>query len=85
MTANNDGQATGDYPCIRYAEILLIFAEAHTQTTGFDGQTQAALNQLRERCGMPDVPTSLGKEEGLNLLRLNAASNWLGEGMRSDD
>lgn len=22
--ANNDGQATGDYPCIRYAEILLI-------------------------------------------------------------
>lgn len=83
--ANNDGQATGDYPCIRYAEILLIFAEAHTQTTGFDGQTQAALNQLRERCGMPDVPTSLGKEEGLNLIKTERRIELAGEGMRSDD
>ena len=83
--ANNDGQATGDYPCIRYAEVLLIFAEAHTQTTGFDGQTQAALNQLRDRCGMPNVPTSLGKEDGLALIKNERRIELAGEGLRSDD
>lgn len=31
MDAANQGQATGDYPCIRYAEVLLIFAEARTE------------------------------------------------------
>ena len=47
---------------------MLIYAEAHTHTAGFDSQTQAALNELRDRCGMPDVPTSLSKEEGLELI-----------------
>ncbi len=83
--ANNDGQATGDYPCIRYAEILLIYAEAHTQTTGFDGQTQAALNQLRDRCGMPNVPTNLSKEEGLALIKQERRIEMAGEGVRCDD
>lgn len=78
-------KATGDYPCIRYAEVLLIFAEAHTQTTGFDGQTQAALNQLRDRCGMPNVPTSLGKEDGLALIKNERRIELAGEGLRSDD
>lgn len=79
------GEATGDYPCIRYAEILLIYAEAHTQTTGFDSQTQAALNQLRDRCGMPNVPTSLSKEAGLELIANERRIELVGEGFRSDD
>ena len=61
------------------------FAEAHTQTTGFDGQTQAALNQLRDRCGMPNVPTSLGKEDGLALIKNERRIELAGEGLRSDD
>ena len=79
------GQATGDYPCIRYAEILLIYAEAHTHTAGFDSQTQAALNELRDRCGMPDVPTSLSKEEGLELIANERRIELAAEGFRSDD
>lgn len=79
------GQATGDYPCIRYAEILLIYAEARTQTTGFDGQVQAALNELRDRCGMPNVPTSLSKEQGLELIRNERRIELAAEGFRLDD
>lgn len=79
------GQATGDYPCIRYAEILLIYAEARTQTTGFDGQVQAALNQLRDRCGMPNVPASLGKEQGLELIRNERRIELLSEGFSNND
>ena len=77
--------ATGDYPCIRYAEVLLIFAEAHTQTTGFDSQTQAALNQLRDRCGMPNVPTNLSKEAGLALIKTERRIELAGEGLCADD
>lgn len=80
-----NGQAVGDYPCIRYAEILLIFAEAHTQTTSFDGETQAALNELRDRCGMPKVPTGLNKDEGLKFIRKERRIEMAGEGFRSDD
>ena len=83
--ANGDGQATGDYPCIRYAEILLIYAEAHTQTTGYDAATEAALNQLRDRCGMPDVPATLTKDEALNLIRRERRVELAGEGFRGDD
>ncbi|MCS2254232.1 RagB/SusD family nutrient uptake outer membrane protein [Bacteroides fragilis] len=44
--------------------MLLIYAEAHRQTTGYDAATGKAffLNQLRDRCGMPDVPSGLGFE-----------------------
>ena len=69
----------------RYAEILLIYAEAHTHTAGFDSQTQAALNELRDRCGMPDVPTSLSKEEGLELIANERRIELAAEGFRSDD
>lgn len=82
---NNSGNATGDYPCIRYAEILLIYAEARTQTSGFDAQTQAALNELRDRCGMPHVSTSLSKEAGLELIANERRIELAGEGFRADD
>ena len=89
VTIENDpegnGQATGDYPCIRYAEILLIFAEAHTQTTGFDAQAQAALNQLRDRCGMPNVPTNLSKEAALKFIQNERRIELAGEGFRGGD
>ena len=56
-----------DYPTIRYAEVLLTFAEAHLMTTGYDDQVRFALNQLRDRCGMPDVPESLGTQEAIDF------------------
>lgn len=82
---SGNGQATGDFPAIRYAEILLIYAEARTQTTGFDGQVQAALNQLRDRCGMPDVPTSLSKDAAIEFIRNERRIEFAGEGLRSGD
>ena len=84
-TSGGESYVTGDYPCIRYAEVLLIFAEAHTQTSGFDSQTQAALNQLRDRCGMPNVPTNLSKEAGLALIKTERRIELAGEGLCADD
>lgn len=77
--------ATSDYPVIRYAEILLTFAEARTHNSGYDGQVTSALNELRERCGMPDVPASLGKEEALEFIRNERRIELAGEGHRYYD
>lgn len=85
MDAANQGQATGDYPCIRYAEVLLIFAEARTEVEGYDAQVESALNQLRERCGMPNVPSGLSKEDALDLIRRERRIELAAEGFRSDD
>ena len=74
-----------DFPVFRYAEILLIFAEAHTQNSGFDAEVSAALNQIRDRVGMPHVPASLGKEAGLELIRNERHIELAAEGWRLND
>mgnify|MGYP000363245996 FL=1 len=73
-----------DYPTIRYAEVLLTFAEAHLMT-GYDDQVRFALNQLRDRCGMPDVPESLGTQEAIDFLRKERRIELAVEGHRYDD
>ncbi len=77
--------AEGDYPVIRYAEILLIFAEAHLHTTGYDQEVRDALNKLRDRCGMPDVPVSLSKDDAVEFVRNERRIELAGEGHRYFD
>lgn len=74
-----------DFPVIRLAEMLLIYAEAHTQTTSYDGTVTAELNKLRDRCGMPDVPSGLSKEDAINFIRRERRIELAGEGLRYFD
>ncbi len=75
--------STDDYPLIRYAEVLLTFAEARTANTGYDAEVRAALNLLRDRCGMPDVPNSL--ENPLDFIRNERRIELMAEGHRFHD
>lgn len=77
--------AAEDYPTMRYAEVLLIFAEARLMNSGYDGQVRAALNDIRNRCGMPEVPASLGKSEAIDFLRNERRIELAVEGHRYDD
>lgn len=74
-----------NYPSIRFAEMLLTFAEAHTLNTGYDDRARAALDRLRDRVGMPHVPVSLSQEEALELIRNERRIELAGEGFRLDD
>ena len=71
-----------DFPVIRLAEMLLVYAEAHTQTTGYDESVTAELNKLRIRAGMPVVPNSLSKNEALDFIRAERRIELAGEGLR---
>ena len=77
--------ASEDYPTIRYAEVLLKYAEARLMNTGYDAEVQKALNEIRDRCGMPNVPTSLSKDEAINFLRNERRIELAVEGHRYDD
>jgi hypothetical protein len=74
-----------DYPTIRYAEVLLTYAEAHLMTSGYDASVRSALNEIRDRCGMPNVPENLSKDEAIDFLRNERRIELTGEGHRYND
>lgn len=48
-------------PVIRYAEVLLVYAEAQAMADGTpNALAYKCLNRIRERAGLSDVPTGLG-------------------------
>ena len=46
----------------RYAEILLNYAEAENEAVGATSDVYKAINQVRERAGMPDLPDNLSQD-----------------------
>lgn len=79
-------ESTADYPSFRYAEVLLIYAEARTHNSGYDSKVASALNQIRERAGMPTVPSNFSsKDDALELIRAERRIELAFEGRRNDD
>jgi len=64
---SNMGRAPWKY--FRYAEILLNYAEAKNEASGPDNTVYDAVNKVRERAGMPDLPTGLSKDAMRLLIR----------------
>ena len=64
---------------MRYAELFLIRAEARAQQNNIEGAV-ADLNTIRQRAGLPDLETSLSKEEVLLMVeqerRMELFSEW---------
>ena len=47
----------------RYAEVLLNYAEAQNEYAGPDGTVYDAINQVRNRSDLPNLPAGLSKDE----------------------
>lgn len=78
--------AEEDYPVIRYAEVLLTYAEARIQTKGWDAEVKKALDDIRDRCGMPEVPATISdKEAALAFVRNERRIELAAEGHRFED
>ena len=56
---------------IRYAEVLLTYAEAQNEASGPDQSVYDAINQLRRRpdINMPEVPKGLTKDQMREVIR----------------
>ncbi|HZJ37430.1 MAG TPA: RagB/SusD family nutrient uptake outer membrane protein [Gillisia sp.] len=58
-----------DWIFIRYAEVLLNYAEAKNEASGPDQSVYNALNQIRQRAGIPNLASGLGQSEMRNKIR----------------
>ncbi|MGJ1241722.1 RagB/SusD family nutrient uptake outer membrane protein [Sphingobacterium siyangense] len=72
---------------IRYAEILLTYAEAQNEKSGPDASVYDALDQLRERAGMPKVDRTVYASQAKlrELIRNERAIELILEGTRYYD
>lgn len=58
------GDASGqNLVFIRYAEVLLNYAEAQNEAVGPDASVYAAVNKIRNRSALPDLAAGLTKDE----------------------
>ena len=86
----NDGCTQGswtNYIYIRYAEILLTYAEARTRVSGPDASVYEAVNRVRQRksVGLPPLPTNLTKDQMLDAIILERRVELPFEGKRLFD
>ncbi len=86
------GQETYDVPIIRYAEVLLAYAEAVFERDGniSDEDLNISLNLVRKRVNpnMPNLSNSFVTNNGLDMrteIRRERSVEFYGEGFRLDD
>src|SRR5690606_33797136 len=57
------GQSETNYIVIRYADILLMYAEALNEFSGPSTAVYDALNAIRNRAGMPEITPGHSKDD----------------------
>ena len=74
LPIDNPWDIAGTQPWIymRYAEVLLNYAEAENEAAGPNPSVYAAVNQVRERASvnMPDLPAGLSQDEMRKRIRM---------------
>ncbi len=74
-----------DFVLLRYADILLMFAEAQNEAAGPDADVYAAVNLVRARSNMPGLPAGLGKDAMRARIRHERRVEFALEGQRYFD
>lgn len=82
-----------DFGVIRYAEVLLTYAEAKIMQNDIDALAKDCINQIRRRAGLDmanaDVTlsdfTSYSQQQWIELIRNERRVEFAGEGLRYDD
>jgi len=79
------GQSETNYIVLRYADILLMYAEAQNEAAGPDQTVLAAINKVRKRAGMPPLTGSYDQASLRKLIHLERRIEFAGEGMYYND
>lgn len=76
-----------DYVILRYADILLTYAESKNEATGPDQSVYDAVNEVRARAGvkMPPLPTGLTQATMRDRIRHERRVEFAAEGLRYQD
>lgn len=87
LESSYEFDAAEDFPILRYAEILLSYAEAKNELSGPDASIYTALNDIRDRAGMPAIDPAIynSKDKLRELIRNERRIELAGEGQRYFD
>ncbi len=78
-------QSQINFIVLRYADVLLMYAEAQNEASGPDASVYDALHLIRQRAGMPDVDTGLTKDQMRQAIRLERRIEMVNEGLYYND
>lgn len=78
-------QSELNFIILRYADVLLMYAEAQNEAAGPDESVYAALNQVRTRAAMPSVDAGLTKEQLRQVIRHERRIEMAMEGLYYHD
>lgn len=70
---------------LRYADVLLLLAEAENELNGPSGNAYDLVNQVRARAGIPELASGLGKDEFREAIRNERRHELYGEFQRRWD
>lgn len=80
------GNSSGSNAIIwRFAEVLLNYAEAQNEAVGPDNSVYTAVNRVRTRAGLPNLPTGLDKAQMRSRIRRERRVELAFEGKRLFD
>ncbi|GAB2774434.1 RagB/SusD family nutrient uptake outer membrane protein [Rhabdobacter roseus] len=79
------GKSELNFMYIRYADVLLMYAEAKNEASGPDASVYEALNKIRTRAKMPPVAEGLSKEQLRQVIRHERRIELAGESLYYHD
>lgn len=77
--------SNNNYRMVRFADVLLMYAEAKNEADGPSGEVYTALNRVRRRADMPDVQSGLSQAELRTEIREERVRELALEGHRAFD
>jgi hypothetical protein len=80
-----DGQSETNFIVLRYADVLLMYAEAQNELSGPDNTVYDAINEVRERVGMPDITGPYSTEELRKIIHHERRVEFAGEALYYTD
>lgn len=81
----NNSNSSNNIILIRYAEVLLSYAEAKVETNDIDASVYQAINDVRQRVGMPSIAQGRSQGELRNIVRHERKVEFPLEGLRYFD
>lgn len=77
-----NGKSDLNVGIFRYAELLLIYAEAKIEANQIDASVAEAINKIRRRANMPDISSNLSQADMRKALRYERKIELASDGLR---
>lgn len=79
------GQSETNFIVLRYADILMMYAEALNEIDPGNPAILENLNKIRKRVGMPEIPSNKSQSEMRELIRKERRIEFAGEALYYND